>query len=47
MAAEINGDAGEGRRKVGGLRVPIASNATEGVNSNQRWCAAVDVIVNV
>ena len=47
MAAEINGDAGEGRRKVGGLRVPIASNAPEGVNKNQRWCAAGDVSVNV
>ena len=32
---------------MGELRVPIASNATEGVNRNQRWCAAVDVIVNV
>ena len=47
MTAEVDGDDSVFWCEVLELRVPIASNATEGVNKNQRLCAAVDVIVNV
>ena len=47
MAAEINGDAGEGGAKWASCASQSLLTLPKGRIKTQRWCAAVDVIVNV